>query len=74
MTYNHPIGSIYHLYTTYIPCQLGDSMVTDPTYFFWNQETPLIVDVFSLGTYDADLHFLGGKVLMYDLGRSCHSQ
>ena len=24
MIYNHPIGSIYHLYTTYSPCLLGD--------------------------------------------------
>ena len=28
--YNPPIGSIYHLYTTYSPCQLGDHMVPIP--------------------------------------------
>ena len=38
---NHPIGSIYHLYTTYSPCQWGDYML--PTTYYQNQETPLII-------------------------------
>ena len=42
--YNHPIGSIYHLYTTYSPCQLGDYML--PTTYQGNQETPLIIGQF----------------------------
>ena len=33
---NHPVGSIYHLYTTYSPCQLGDFILpTSPTTYFW---------------------------------------
>ena len=38
-----PIGSIYHLYTTYIPliyCLLGGYMLTTTTY--GNQKQPLI--------------------------------
>ena len=35
----NPIGSIYHLYTTYSPCQLGDYMLPS-TFFSGNQESP----------------------------------
>jgi len=30
VAYNHPIGNMYHLYTTYSPCQLDDYMLPIP--------------------------------------------
>ena len=33
--YHHPIGSIYHLYTAYSPCQLGWFYATTSTTFYW---------------------------------------
>ena len=41
MANNPPIGSIYHLYTTYSPCLLGGYML--PTTFYGNQKQPLIL-------------------------------
>ena len=34
-------GVLYHLYTTYSPCQLGDYML--PTTFYGNQKQPLTI-------------------------------
>ena len=39
MAYNHPIGSIYHLYTTYSPCLLGGYII--PTTLYRNLKNPL---------------------------------
>ena len=44
--YNPPIGSIYHLYTTYSPCQLGYYMVPIPPREPGNSiEVVLVVDI-----------------------------
>ena len=39
---NNPIGSIYHLYTTYSPCQFGWLYATDPTFLWEPGFTPLM--------------------------------
>ena len=43
MAYNPPIGSIYHLYTTYSPCLLGGYML--PTTLYRNLKNPLNIPV-----------------------------
>ena len=64
-SYNHPIGSIYHLYTTkiyiYIYCLLGDYMV--PTTFLREPGNSIDITLLLTGDFGPTLqvHFRIGK-------------